>query len=157
MVADALSRRVKIDLRAMFARLSLFDDKVLLAELQSKSTSIDQIRGKQLGDESLGLRFHQIKSGSTSNFGLNKDRVCVPNDFDLRQPILREAHHSPYAMHPGDNKMYHDLCKLYLWLGLKRKTDHSLQKLAKLYISEIVRLHGVLALIISDRDPRFTF
>ena len=34
--------------------------------------------------------------------------------------------------------------------------DYSLDKLAELYISEIVRLHGVPVSIISDRDPRFT-
>ena len=36
------------------------------------------------------------------------------------------------------------------------RTDYSLEKLAELYISEIVRLHGVPSSIISDRDPRFT-
>ncbi|KAA3469569.1 DNA/RNA polymerases superfamily protein [Gossypium australe] len=36
------------------------------------------------------------------------------------------------------------------------RTDYSLQKLAKLYVAEIVRLHGVPVSIISDRDPRFT-
>ncbi|XP_052874537.1 uncharacterized protein LOC128280430 [Gossypium arboreum] len=36
------------------------------------------------------------------------------------------------------------------------RTDYSLQKLAKLYVFEIVRLHGVPVSIISDRDPRFT-
>ncbi|KAA3467947.1 integrase [Gossypium australe] len=35
-------------------------------------------------------------------------------------------------------------------------TDYSLQKLAKLYVAKIVRLHGVPMSIISDRDPRFT-
>ncbi|KAA3486559.1 reverse transcriptase [Gossypium australe] len=35
-------------------------------------------------------------------------------------------------------------------------TDYSLQKLAKLYVAEIVRLHRVLVSIISDRDPRLT-
>ncbi|KAA3473659.1 reverse transcriptase [Gossypium australe] len=34
--------------------------------------------------------------------------------------------------------------------------DFSLDRLAKLYVSEIVRLHGVPISIISDRDPRFT-
>ncbi|KAA3473692.1 integrase [Gossypium australe] len=34
--------------------------------------------------------------------------------------------------------------------------DYPLQKLAKLYVVEIVRLHGVPVSIISDRDPRFT-
>jgi len=32
----------------------------------------------------------------------------------------------------------------------------SMTKLAQLYIKEIVRLHGVLSSIVSDRDPRFT-
>ncbi|KAA3473958.1 DNA/RNA polymerases superfamily protein [Gossypium australe] len=36
------------------------------------------------------------------------------------------------------------------------RTDYSLQKLAKLYVAEIVRLHGVPVSIISDRYPRFT-
>ncbi|XP_016743182.1 uncharacterized protein [Gossypium hirsutum] len=36
------------------------------------------------------------------------------------------------------------------------RTDYSLQKLAKLYVAEIVRLHRVPVSIISDRDPRFT-
>ena len=36
------------------------------------------------------------------------------------------------------------------------RTDSSLDKLAKLYIKEIVQLHGILVSIISDRDLRFT-
>ncbi|KAL0462737.1 UNVERIFIED_CONTAM: Transposon Tf2-11 polyprotein [Sesamum latifolium] len=34
--------------------------------------------------------------------------------------------------------------------------QNSLDKLAELYISEIVRLHGIPTSIVSDRDPRFT-
>ncbi|XP_052880063.1 uncharacterized protein LOC128286695 [Gossypium arboreum] len=166
-VADALSRRAVADLRALFTRLSLFDDRRLLAELQVRPTWLGQIKDKQLGDESL--------------------RICVPNDEDLRLSILREVHSSPYAMNPSGNKMYQDLRKLYCWPGLKRevtnfvacymtcqqvKAEHqlssdllqlvkipmtvSLKKLAKLYISEIVRLHGVPVSIISDGDLCFT-
>ena len=36
------------------------------------------------------------------------------------------------------------------------RTDYSLDKLAELYIKEIVRLHGIPISIISDRDSRFT-
>jgi hypothetical protein len=36
------------------------------------------------------------------------------------------------------------------------RKDYSLEKLAELYVNEIVRLHGVPSSIISDRDPRFT-
>ena len=34
--------------------------------------------------------------------------------------------------------------------------EDSLEKLAQLYVDEIVRLHGVPVSIVSDRDPGFT-
>jgi len=36
------------------------------------------------------------------------------------------------------------------------KKTYPIHRLAKLYVDEIVRLHGVPASIVSDRDPRFT-
>ena len=36
------------------------------------------------------------------------------------------------------------------------KIDYSIDRLADLYVDKIVRLHGVLLSIVSDRDPRFT-
>ncbi|KAK5785276.1 hypothetical protein PVK06_039843 [Gossypium arboreum] len=36
------------------------------------------------------------------------------------------------------------------------RTDFSMDKLAELYVSQIVRLHGVPIFIVSDRDSRFT-
>ena len=38
---------------------------------------------------------------------------------------------------------------------LAMNVEDSLSMLAKMYIEEIVRLHGVPASIVSDRDPRF--
>ncbi|XP_016755139.1 uncharacterized protein [Gossypium hirsutum] len=198
-VADALSHRVKSDLRAMLSHLSWLDNGSLLAELQVKPIWIEQIKSKQLMDETLGARLRQVENGKTSDFGINSEgvlcfcgRMCIPKDNDLRQSILQEAHSSLYAMHPGGNKMYQNLRKLYWWPGLKRElmefvgkclvcqkkesiwvivdrltksthfvpvlTDYSLQKLARLYVAEIVRLHGVLVLRFRRKgklSPRF--
>ncbi|XP_040934466.1 uncharacterized protein [Gossypium hirsutum] len=183
MVADALSHQAKTELRAMLARLSLLDDGSLLVELQVKPVWVEQIRSKQLVDETLSACFKQVESGETSEFGINTEgvlcfrgRMCIPKNDDLRQSVLREAHSSLCAMHPGGNKMYRNLCELYWWPGLKREvmeflvdrltksayfvpvcTNYSLQKLSRLYVAEIVRLHGVPVSIIYDRDPRFTW
>ena len=36
------------------------------------------------------------------------------------------------------------------------RIDYSMDRLAELYVDEIVRLHGVSLSIVLDRDPRFT-
>ena len=36
------------------------------------------------------------------------------------------------------------------------RNNFSLNRLAELYVDEIVKLHGVPVSIVSDRDPRFT-
>nr|GFD28610.1 retrotransposon protein, putative, Ty3-gypsy subclass [Tanacetum cinerariifolium] len=36
-------------------------------------------------------------------------RLVVPNDATLREALLTEAHSSPFSVHLGSTKMYHDL------------------------------------------------
>ena len=48
-------------------------------------------------------------------------RLCVPDVDELRKEIMEEAHFfSGYSIHPGSNKMYHDLKDTYWWNGMKR-------------------------------------
>ncbi len=235
-VADALSRKSLFALRAMNARLSLVDGGSVVTELRVKPTFLQQIYEAQKNDEKLQAKRVQCESGNDSEFRIGtddcllfRDRVCVPKNSELIQKILHEAHSGIMSVHPGGNKMYNDLKKMYWWPGMKRdisefvsrclicqqvkaehqvpsgllqpitipewkweritmdfvsglplspkkkdaiwvivdrltksahfipvRMDYSLDKLAELYISEIVRLHGVPTSIISDRDPRFT-
>ena len=37
------------------------------------------------------------------------NRLSVPNDFILKKEIMEEAHRTPYSMHLGSTKMYHDI------------------------------------------------
>jgi hypothetical protein len=52
---------------------------------------------------------------------LFKDRIMVPNDAELGQQILDEAHLSRYSIHPGSTKMYQDLKQHYWWTKMKIK------------------------------------
>ena len=49
-----------------------------------------------------------------------KDRLVVPFSEELRRKILSEAYHSKLSIHPGSNKMYHDLRHLYWWPNMKQ-------------------------------------
>ncbi|GAU44000.1 hypothetical protein TSUD_91790 [Trifolium subterraneum] len=48
-----------------------------------------------------------------------ENRICVPNDADLKRLILEEAHKSGFSIHLGSTKMYHDLKKNYWWPNMK--------------------------------------
>ncbi|GJX22546.1 putative reverse transcriptase domain-containing protein [Tanacetum coccineum] len=100
------------------------------------------------------------------------DHIWVPLVGGVRTIIMDEAHKTRYSVHPGSDKMYHDLRDMYWWLGMKRdiattksghdtiwlvvdrltksahflaiREDYSMEKLARLYIDEIVTWHGVL-------------
>ncbi|GJT91810.1 putative reverse transcriptase domain-containing protein [Tanacetum coccineum] len=54
--------------------------------------------------------------------GLNLPiKSWIPCFGDLRALIMQESHKSKYSIHPGSDKMYHDLMKLYLWPNTKAK------------------------------------
>ncbi|XP_052481186.1 uncharacterized protein LOC128035482 [Gossypium raimondii] len=99
-VAEALSRKVVVELRAMFAQLSINDDGSLLVELKIKLMIFDRIKSAQLDDDKL------------------HNRICVSYVSELKELILREAHDSPFALHPGEMKMYCDLRESYRWPGM---------------------------------------
>nr|GEY83926.1 retrotransposon protein, putative, Ty3-gypsy subclass [Tanacetum cinerariifolium] len=54
------------------------------------------------------------------NLDKQDTRLVVPNDASLREALLTEAHSSPFSVHPGSTKMYHDLKQHFWWSGMKR-------------------------------------
>ena len=73
------------------------------------------------------------------------DRITM--DFVVRLPLTRRKHDLVWVVVDRLIKSAH---------FLPVRTDYSLDKLAVLYIKEIVRLHEIPISIISDRDLRFT-
>jgi hypothetical protein len=48
-----------------------------------------------------------------------KRRICVPADSELKEVIMKEAHETPYSIHPSGTKMYQDLKEQFWWHGMK--------------------------------------
>ncbi|GKB58942.1 putative reverse transcriptase domain-containing protein [Tanacetum coccineum] len=48
-----------------------------------------------------------------------KNRSWLPLFGGLRDLIMHESHKSKYSIHPGSDKMYQDLKKLYWWPNMK--------------------------------------
>ncbi|XP_052728486.1 uncharacterized protein LOC128195286 [Vigna angularis] len=95
-------------------------------DLRISSNVFDRIREKQSADEYLmkilsALGSDKAKYFNTGTDGLlqYRDRMCVPNDGELKRIILEEGYQSRLSMHPGMTKMYQDLRKSFWWLGMK--------------------------------------
>jgi hypothetical protein len=246
-VADALSRKNKaviggmtvnnvkelIELGELRTRMGVGLNGSLLAQMVAQPMLWDKILKAQKNDVKAEKIKGEIKLRQETPFQLREDgilamqkRVYIPEDKDLKENILREAHESRLTVHPGSTKMFKDLKEYYWWPMMKKeiaeyvakcaicqqvKAEHkrpagelqplpipewkwenitmdfvsglpkskkgndavwvivdrltksalflpmkmtdSVDKLAKLYVSEVVRLHGVPVSIVSDRDP----
>ena len=91
---------------------------------------------------------HQVPSGLLQSIRIPEwkwDRITM--DFVVGLPLSGRKHDSVLVVVDRLTKSAH---------FKPVRTNYSLDKLAELYIKEIVRLHGIHISIISDRDPRFT-
>nr|GEW68157.1 reverse transcriptase domain-containing protein [Tanacetum cinerariifolium] len=55
-------------------------------------------------------------------------RSWLPCYGDLRSVIMHESHKSRYSIHPGSEKMYQDVKKLYWWPNMKADIDTYVSK-----------------------------
>ncbi|GJV33964.1 putative reverse transcriptase domain-containing protein [Tanacetum coccineum] len=191
---------------------------------QTEAMKEENVKAKNLGR--LIKPIFETRSDGIQCF---ERRIWLPLFGGLRDLIMHESYKSKYSIHPGSDKMYQDLKKLYWWPNMKaeiatyvskcmtcakvkaehqnpsdllqqteipewkwekitmdfvsglprtpsgydsiwvivdrltksahflpmKKTD-SIEKLARLYLKEIVCKHGVPTSIISDKDSLFT-
>jgi hypothetical protein len=140
-VADALSRKTQCNcltidshVAALCDELSKMNVEVVspgtLDYISVKPTLHDQIIMAQLSDKGhqiikrmLNQKVDKYKCFRQDNKGILwfEDGLVVPKDPEIRKKILDEAHLSKFSMHPGSNKMYHDLRSLYWWTRMKRE------------------------------------
>eukprot|EP00261_Vitis_vinifera_P040692 XP_019081935.1 PREDICTED: uncharacterized protein LOC109124301 [Vitis vinifera] len=140
-VADALSRKsvgsltairgcqrqLLEELRSLQVHFRVMGLGALVANFRVQPDLVGRIKTLQKNDSRLVQVMEEVKRGSKPDFVLSDDeilrfgiRLCVPNDEDLRRELLKEAHCSKFAIHPGGTKMYKDLRQNYWWSGMKR-------------------------------------
>ena len=123
-VADALSHK---SYQVEEAPLSLNHAEVL-AHIALVLNLLEQIIIEQRQDVSEISHIKKlIAEGRGPHFSIDdqgvvrfKNRLVVSSSKELRRKILDEAHHSKLSIHPGSNKMYHDLHHLYWWYNIKQ-------------------------------------
>ncbi|GKA16950.1 putative reverse transcriptase domain-containing protein [Tanacetum coccineum] len=234
-VADALSRKEReppLRVRALVMTISLDLPKQIL--ISTKARKPENIKNEDVGGMLIenakfpeALRMEKLEPRTDGTLCLN-GRSWLPCYDDLRTVIMHESHKSKYSIHPGSEKMYQDVKKLYWWPNMKAniatyvskcltcakvKAEHQrqsgllvqpeipqwkwdnitmdfvtklpkssqgydtiwvivdrltksaifipmketdpLEKLARMYLKEVVTRHGIPVSIICDRDPRF--
>jgi hypothetical protein len=137
-VTDALNRRSHVSqlvVDSMPFELCEEFDKLNLGiianteamKMEVGSSLLQEIRRGQLEDEKVQEIKRNIKEEKSHGFLKDDEGVLwykgiiyVPNVKELKEKILHEAHESTYSIHPGGNKMYHDLKTTYWWYGMKR-------------------------------------
>ena len=92
-------------------------DQIIAA--QKNDVGMDKIRQRLSADDPQVQCFRRDSEGVL----WFKDRLVVPKNFELRKQILDEAHLSRYSIHPGSNKMYHDLRQRFWWTRMKREVS----------------------------------
>jgi hypothetical protein len=95
-------------------------------EIEVGSNLLQEIRKGQVQDEKIQEIKRNIKEGKSLSFLEDEEGVlwhnrgiCVPSIKELKDKILHKAHESVYSIHPGKNKMHHDLKANYWWYGMK--------------------------------------
>jgi hypothetical protein len=144
-VADALSRKSTDELSAdrelpkelkkelKQAQIMLLNGEAIVSiatmrVMEELKTELkDEIIRRQQEDPFIEEEIRRISEGRKLEFNLGEfdslwfqKRICVPDIAEIKELILKEAHETPYSIHPGSTKMYMDLKELFWWNNMKR-------------------------------------
>ncbi|GJS16382.1 putative reverse transcriptase domain-containing protein [Tanacetum coccineum] len=114
-VADALSQKERIKpllVRALVLTIGL-NLLVQILNAQAEARKEENFRTEDL----CGM-IKKLEQRTDGTLCLN-ERSWIPCRGNLRELIMNESHKSKYSIHPGLDKMYQDLKKLYWWPNMK--------------------------------------
>ena len=140
-VADALSRKsignlaclltgqkeLLCDLEKSEIEIVLREQGGTLAAISARPALIEEIKEKQQLDDFLKKIIEERDSKPKPGFKFEnnvlkfQERLCVPNDTELKRRVLQDGQNSKLSIHPGNTKMYQDLKQNFWWPGMKKE------------------------------------
>ncbi|GJZ76678.1 retrovirus-related pol polyprotein from transposon TNT 1-94 [Tanacetum coccineum] len=114
-IADALSRKERIKPLRVRALVMTLHPKLpsQILEAQTKAIKEENIKAENLRGMDKAFEVHPDGTRCIKN------RSWLPLFSNLRDLIMHESYKSKYSIHPGSDKMYQDLKKLYWWPNMK--------------------------------------
>ncbi|GKF46679.1 putative reverse transcriptase domain-containing protein, partial [Tanacetum coccineum] len=126
-VADTLSRKEReppLRVRSLVMTIGLNLPKQIL-DAQTEARKPENIKNEDVGGMLLKnsknpekLRTEKLEPRADGTLCLNS-RSWLPCYCGLRTVIMHEQHKLKYSIHPGSDKMYQDMKKLYWWPNMK--------------------------------------
>ncbi|GKB26142.1 putative reverse transcriptase domain-containing protein, partial [Tanacetum coccineum] len=112
-VADALSQKERVK------------------PLRKEAVKVENIEAEDIGGM---LKRLEARADGTLCLG---NRSWLPYYGDTRSLIMHESHKSKYSIHPGANKMYHDMKMLYWWPNMKADIATYWEKITMDFITKL--------------------
>nr|CAD39354.2 OSJNBa0059H15.5 [Oryza sativa Japonica Group] len=138
-VADALSRKsycnvawveqlcCEVQRGLEHLNLGIVEHGFVVA-LEAQPTLVEQVRIAQASDPEIAELKKNMRVGKARGFVEDEqgtiwmgERLCVPENKELKDLILIEAHQTQYSIHPGSTKMYQDLKEKFWWVSMRRE------------------------------------
>nr|GFA72330.1 putative reverse transcriptase domain-containing protein [Tanacetum cinerariifolium] len=126
-VADALRRKEQeppLRVRALVMTISLDHPRQIL-NAQTEARKLENIKKEDVGGmlvensrDPEKVRTEKLEPRADGTLCLN-GRSWLPCYGNLQTLIMHEYHKSKYSIHPGSDKMYQDMKKLYWWPNMK--------------------------------------
>ena len=115
-VVNALSRKTISVLSLKHGIWRIASDGALLAQLKAMLELRQMMMDAQKNDVKLQQIVQLVRNGNETDYSIEEDgglfyknRLCVSNVQELKKKLMYESHNTVFTMHPGGNKMYHDL------------------------------------------------
>nr|GEZ40987.1 putative reverse transcriptase domain-containing protein [Tanacetum cinerariifolium] len=99
------------------SRSEKVDRNILKAQI--KALKLENLKKEYVGGMiRMDIPKERLEPRADGTLCLN-DRSWLPCYSDLRSVSMHESHKSKYSIHPGSEKMYQDMKKLYWWPNMK--------------------------------------